>query len=689
MRPSFLDSLSYAMADVYASVTDKILVNIAKHFPFYDPEAETPGVFEYQSKMLAQMGQVRKETVDIITKNLEGADEALRKALEAAIMDALKDEEPKLRDAAQKGLLGTTEPPEVTPNQMNAFKMYYKQSADKLNLVNTVMLESTESAYRQTVSNICSVILKINHTQEILNASTGEVVTGVSAWNSAMHGAVQKMVENGLTGFIDHAGRRWSPEAYVAMDIKTTMFNTARESIWETADSFGSDLYQVSSHNGARPLCYPWQGKVISRSDRVREVTDLDGNKIHVYAQSETTYGQAAGLFGINCKHYPMTFIPGVSTLRGQPQDPEENEQAYAESQEQRALERKLRKEKLDLSILKAEGADEDEIKAQRDRVRKASADIDDFCDRTGRARRRNREYTPINATFPDKNSYDPHDFNTETRDRINSWYGNTGMNAPQPSASQPEQAQNPVQHQFIPAKTRQEAEQYAKQFADHVDYKGMSIENANEVNRTLTELNKKYPIKKLEHIEQKAIGSCARANYEHLEINGRHLGKILTEEAANFAKGQADIRQEIESIKERYAGKPKIPWDVERKITNLENKLKFKRFGVHSSYENHVGCIVTHEYGHIVSDHYFGMLNEERANPNYSTNWQLRKMKEKWNSAFQKSFETGDIYNLSEYGAHNVNEFFAESFAAREMGETLPDYVEELFVEVFKNGIM
>lgn len=446
MRPSFLDSMSYAMSQVYASVTDKILVNIAKHFPFYDPDAQTPGVFEYQSKMLAQMGQVRKETVDIIMQNLDGADDALRNALEAAIMDALKDETPKLRDAAQKGLLGTAEPPEVAPNQMNAFQMYYKQSADKLNLVNTAMLESTESAYRQTVSNICSVILKTNHTQDILNVSTGEVVTGVSAWNSAMHGAVRKMVENGLTGFIDHAGRRWSPEAYVAMDIRTTMFNASREAIWENANSFGSDLYQVSSHIGARPLCYPWQGKVISRTDRVRDVQDLDGNKIHVYAQSETTYGQAAGLFGINCKHYPMTFIPGVSTLRGQPQDPEENEQAYAESQEQRKLERKLRKEKLDLSILKAEGADEEMIKAQRDRVRRASVDIDDFCDKTGRARRRNREYTPINATFPDKDSYDPHDFNTETRDRINSWFGNTGRNAPQPSASQTEQAQSPAQ---------------------------------------------------------------------------------------------------------------------------------------------------------------------------------------------------------------------------------------------------
>jgi hypothetical protein len=141
---------------------------------------------------------------------------------------------------------------------------------------------------------------------------------------------------------------------------------------------------------------------VISRSDWTGTVEDLDGNKVHVYAQSETSYGQAAGLFGVNCKHYPMTFIPGFSTLKGEPQEPEENKKAYAESQEQRALERKLRAERRDLEVMKAQGASEEAIKAQRAKVRKASEDIDQFCEDTGRARRRNREYTPINATFPD-----------------------------------------------------------------------------------------------------------------------------------------------------------------------------------------------------------------------------------------------------------------------------------------------
>jgi hypothetical protein len=402
MNPAFLDEMSWAMSEVYGAVVDRILVNLARHFPYIKPGQKLPGSFEYQARMLARMGQVNKETADIIAGSLAGADEALKDVLTAAITEALKGEEPKLRKAAEKGLLQGAGfiPPEVSPNQMQAFRYYYRQSADKLNLVNTVMLESTQSAYTATVADIVS---KVNTTQSILNTAAGEAVTGVSTWNQAVRTSVNKMVQNGLTGLIDHGGHHWSPEAYVAMDVRTTVFNTAREAVWERNEDYGNDLYQVSSHNGARPLCYPWQGKVISRTDYVREVEDLDGGKITVIAQSETSYGEAAGLFGVNCRHYPMTFVPGLSTLKGEPQSPEDNAKTYAESQQQRALERQLREEKRDLDVMKAQGAPEDAIKAQRERVKAASQKVEDFCEETGRTRRRNREYTPVNATWPDK----------------------------------------------------------------------------------------------------------------------------------------------------------------------------------------------------------------------------------------------------------------------------------------------
>lgn len=103
----------------------------------------------------------------------------------------------------------------------------------------------------------------------------------------------------------------------------------------------------------------------------------------------------------INCGHYPIPFFPGFSRIRPPMQDEEENAKAYAESQQQRALERKLREEKRDLEVMKAQGASDDELKWQRQRIKEARGDIDEFCAKTGRTRRRDRETAPVRATWP------------------------------------------------------------------------------------------------------------------------------------------------------------------------------------------------------------------------------------------------------------------------------------------------
>ena len=401
MDPRFIENMGWRMGEVYAAVTDQILINLARHFKYIADGAIPGGAWEYQVEKLAEMGQVNRETEAIILSMLGDADGVLQELLEQAIRDGLKNVEKPLKKAAEKGLLlgNGFLPPEVAPRQMQAFRAFYEQSADKLNLVNTVMLESTQAAYQATVADI---VTRISATQDILNVATGEVVTGVSPMNQAVRQAVKKMVENGITGYVDHGGHHWSPEAYVTMDVRTTMGNTARAAVFERMDEYNDDLYQVSHHDGARPLCYPWQGKGISRIDAVRDVTDDQGNTVHVYAQSETSYGEPAGLFGINCGHYPIPFIPGFSRIRPPDQNKEQNDKEYAESQEQRRLERQLRYERRDLNVLKAQGASEDEIKAQKLRVKNARGELDEFCEETGRARRTSREQTPIQATWPE-----------------------------------------------------------------------------------------------------------------------------------------------------------------------------------------------------------------------------------------------------------------------------------------------
>lgn len=646
MNPAIIDNMSWAMAEVYAAVTDRIMINLAHHFPYAQRDMHM-GSFEYQSIMLAQMGKVEKETIAIIAGSLENADEALKQALETAILEGLKNEEPKLRQAAMQGLLNGGVP-QLAPSQMQAFTYYYQQSADRLNLVNTVMLESTKAAYQSTVADISQ---KIATTQSILNASAGEVITGVSTWNKAMHDGVQKMVKNGLTGFIDHGGHKWSPEAYVAMDVKTTMFNTARQATWERQEQYGSDLYQVSSHNGARPLCYPWQGKVISTSGRTGITQDIDGNEVIIHSQDEIeSFRYGGGLFGVNCGHYPMTFIPNFSSLKGEPQDPETNAKEYAESQQQRALERRLREEKRDLEVMKAQGASEDQLKAQRDKVRSASADIDQFCDETGRARKRNREYAPVNAEFPDV-----------------------------PNASSVVQSKPKVT--FTPAQTLQEAEEYAKNFADDVKYNGkMTVDIANQVNKELAELNEAYPITKFVEIKQNGrIGAIAQANWQTLEINAMKVNTQL----APYAVRQAEAQTALEKI-------AKMSPELQRKNQKTKNLcetiLKSTRFAVGDYSDNIIGSTIAHEYGHVLADQYFGQINGTRAYSN-ANSAACKSARQKVYGVYDTAMRNGDAYKISEYATKDQYEFLAEAFASQWIGETLPQYIVDMLGDVLGHG--
>lgn len=430
MRPAFLDEMSWEMAEVYGAITDQILINLARHFPFFNANNLPRSSFAYQAEMLAQMGQVNKETMRIIRSGLKDADTALQGVLEASIMQSLEKVNPELYKAAKAGIFKMPTTPVVSPNQMQAFRYYYQQSADKLNLVNTVMLESTQSAYQQAVSGIVNEMAlseNMNRLYTAMDVAAGETITGVSSWNQALKHATDRMKEAGITGFIDHGNHHWSAEAYAAMDIRTTVFNVGRTAVWEQNQNFGNDLYLVSYHNGARPLCYPWQNKVISSTNNARVTYDLDGNEIQVYAQSDTSYGEPAGLFGINCKHYPMPFIPGVSVVDGTPQDKEENDKVYEESQKQRALERKIREEKRDLLMMKAQGADPAEIKAQRAKIRETDDQIDQFCAETGRARRQNREGVWTQREFPEKDSYDVTQFENKQKELIDKYYRDGG----------------------------------------------------------------------------------------------------------------------------------------------------------------------------------------------------------------------------------------------------------------------
>ena len=385
ISPARINDISLDIADVYAHITDELLVNIGKHIT--SPNWTHTAAWEIQK--LAELGQLTKENAAIINKWIKAIPPELRNAMEETRKAALGDIEKQMEAAAKAGYVT----PAITDRSVAVFQDMQNQAADRLNLVNTTMLQSSVEQYQRAVlltqQEYDRLMAQKEATQQALNEGAASVATGVETRRVAVRRAIGRIAAEGLTGFVDRAGRHWSPEAYVNMDVRTTVHNTAIEATRARMGDFGTQVFQVSSHAGARPLCYPYQGKFYSWDNTSGMIELGDGSYVAYEPLNSTTYGQPAGLFGINCGHYPIPIVAGITIPHGADniQPEEENAKAYAESQEQRALERKIREAKRVVEMAGDSATPEDKAK-----IKDAQAEMRKFIERTGRTRRYDRE---------------------------------------------------------------------------------------------------------------------------------------------------------------------------------------------------------------------------------------------------------------------------------------------------------
>lgn len=386
MTPKEIAGISEPIEEIYEKMTDELLLNIARHLN--SPTSTWTALHEIET--LGTMGQLTEENIKIINKYVQMIPEEVKKALNESRAIALQEIEELLQKGAANGFL--TMP--VTDSTVEITKALSQQALSQLNLVNQTILESSLQAYqngvfelRQGMKSITS-LEDLGMAQGVIDLAASQTIEGTETRLSAMRKAIRKLNQNGITGFVDRAGRSWSAEAYVNMDIRTTVHNTYIQSIKARQEDYGTDVFQVSSHAGARPLCYPYQGKLYSWSHSGGYITLGDGKRYRFENIGVTSYGKPAGLFGINCGHVPYPMIPGVSEKVEEEKQPKKaNEKEYEESQEQRSLERKIRFYKRELQMLGGLATDEDKQK-----LRNAQADMRQFIADTGRTRRYDRE---------------------------------------------------------------------------------------------------------------------------------------------------------------------------------------------------------------------------------------------------------------------------------------------------------
>ena len=637
-------NLAAPLADTYSAVEQRLLVAVARQLTLNDTH-ELNEVSKWQIKQLANMGMLRKDAARIIASGTKGVPADFADTIQQAITATL----------AEDGLVDMWENEGFSESAKNAIKHYRRQAQDVYNQVNTVMKYKAESTFVRAVNSVAdkwtaemrrqqAEIADKQGVLDILNSNTASVVSGSTARTRAVRNTIHEMAQRGIPAFVDKAGREWSPEAYVNMDIRATVKNTALDTQFGVMDSLGQDVFEVSSHPGSRPKCRPWQGKLISRSGKTTEITDIKGRKHKVIPLSQTSFGEPDGLFGINCGHRPRGVSDGLFRKSEVDYD-DEDKALYNKVCRQRELERRVRKSKTEADMLEAAG-DTEGAKEVRRRMTEQNKALRAYCEDNGLKFRSDRVRT-YGSVKPDSDK--------ERRSAITA-----EMKRP---TVQPEIKQS----SFIPAKTIQEAEEFAgryvetrlgdKTFKGMADFKGVSLEHANDINRALSDVFDKYDIPKISGI--KAI-----------DPNSAKGKKIFTSADAVMAYSPVEhgvyINKSVLKSPEALAAYNKQAqqaWDtVMDNIDNLtgaqrETALRYKNAGRSLVGDGSAHDYFVHEMGHHIQ-------------------WEAFDAKTNNAVGSRMSQYAGRI---SGYATASKSEYFAESFAAFEKGELDkldPDFV-------------
>ena len=390
-----LESLNLAapIADAYMSVEERLLVRIARQLSLND-DHQLNEVSRWQIKQLAKHGLLRQDAHKIIAAGTKGIPGDVAETVRQAIDDTL----------AEDGIRDLWHNEGFSESAKNAVKHYRAQAKDVYNQVNTVMKYKAESTFVRAVNSVAekwtqemrreqAEIADKQGVLDILNSNTAAVVSGAESRTKAVRTTIHEMAQKGIPAFVDKSGREWSPEAYVNMDIRATVKNTALEAQFSTMDSLGQDVFEVSSHPGSRPKCRPWQGKLISRSGKTTEITDINGRKHKVIPLSQTSFGEPDGLFGINCGHRPRGVSDGLFRKSSVEYDDTEDKELYNKVCRQRELERRVRKSKTEADMLEAAG-DTEGAKEVRRKMAEQNKALKSYCDSNGLKYRSDRVRT-------------------------------------------------------------------------------------------------------------------------------------------------------------------------------------------------------------------------------------------------------------------------------------------------------
>lgn len=317
VNPAAVDDIAAAVAGVYSEAELALLRIVTRHL------ADGVDAPDWAVRRLTEVAAVRR-AAQLVVDAVESRGRAMARAAVAAgyrAGNAAAVVDLAGRVAGDVGHLARG----ADRRHGSAVQALADALVDELRPVHEAILPATVNAYRRAVA-----------------AGTARALAGRIPTRQAAQAAWAGLVDRGITGFTDVAGRRWRLHSYVEMAVRTAAARAVVAGLADEYTAAGHRLVYVSDHRGECDLCRPWEHRVLALSGLTGLVTERDdrtGRPVTVYVAATLAEARAQGLFHPNCLHSIAAYRPGRTRLAPARPDPAGN----AARVRQRYLERGLR----------------------------------------------------------------------------------------------------------------------------------------------------------------------------------------------------------------------------------------------------------------------------------------------------------------------------------------------------------
>lgn len=401
MSPEYAERLATGLRTTMDNLEGIILERLARRL---STSASSPS---YESDKLAQVQAMKNEISSIVTEFTGGMNAYVANVIQQAFDDGVRGADDDFQQA-KKAIAKASVETATSPMARLAVASLVAEATGAISNTHFHILRKSEDIYRQTIAR-----------------TAVSAISGVETTLQTVQRTINEFADKGITGFVDKAGRNWSIGAYADMAIRSAIGRSAQAGHEMRLTDLGEDLVIVSQHPDECPVCRKWEGKILSISGT------------HPTHQS-LQRAKSEGLFHQNCGHVATAYFEGYTKpmpeKMGRPTD-------YEEKQEQRAIERQIRKWKNRQAVAVT---NDEKMRADK-KVKEWQAHMRDFTKRTGRRRQRDREQVNFGA------KPNPSQFKTQPLD--------TRINDKPPEPPTPSGTHKPVM-------TREEAKVWAKDSA-------------------------------------------------------------------------------------------------------------------------------------------------------------------------------------------------------------------------------